>query len=107
MLPSAQSSCCLIPRGVRRCDTVAEALAIVGIVVYVVSLFTINVLKGKLGFAFLGIIGVLNVLWWVGAIRLAKPSSPWARRYYVRDRAYKLQEAIARHGDPNDGADDS
>jgi hypothetical protein len=79
---------------------VAYALAIVAIAVYVVSLFTINVLKGKLGFAFAGLIGVLNVLWWIGAIRLAKPTSWWARRYYVGDRADKLEQAIARHGDP-------
>lgn len=78
----------------------AQTLAIVAITVYVVLLFGINLLKGKFGFAFAGIIGVLNFLWWVGAIRLAKPNSWWARRYYVGDRAHKLQEAIARHGDP-------
>jgi hypothetical protein len=66
--------------------------------VYVVAFFTINVLKGKLVFAFAGLVGVLNLLWWIGAVRLAKPNSWWADRYYVGDREYKLQEAIARHG---------
>jgi hypothetical protein len=87
-------------RGRETVHTVAYALAIVVIAVYVASLFTINVLKGKLGFAFAGFIGVLNVLWWIGAIRLAKPSSWWARRYYVGDQEDKLERAIARHGDP-------
>ena len=79
---------------------VAEALAIVAILVYVVLLFGINLLKGKFVFAFAGLVGILNVLWWIGAARLAKPDSWWARRYYVGDRAHKLQEAVARHGDP-------
>ena len=80
----------------------AEALVIVLITVYVASFVTINVLKGKLGFAVAGLIGVLNVLWWIGAVRLAKPNSWWARRYYVGNQEHKLQEAIARHGGPND-----
>jgi hypothetical protein len=78
---------------------VTETLTIVAITVYAVFFFAINLLKGKYWFAFLGIVGILNVLWWVGAVRLAKPKSWWARRYYVGDRAHKLEEAIARHGD--------
>jgi hypothetical protein len=78
-----------------------DAIAIVLIAVYAVSFFTINSLKGKFGFAFAGIIGVLNFLWWIGAIRLAKPNSWWARRYYVGDREGKLEESIRRHGDPS------
>jgi hypothetical protein len=81
----------------------AEILGILAVVVYAVLLFAINLLKGKFVFALAGFIGVLNVLWWVGAIRLAKPSSWWARRYYVGDRAHKLDEAMARHGDPKSG----
>jgi hypothetical protein len=80
--------------------TGTQTLVIVLIAVYAVFFIAISALKGKYVFAFAGIIGVLNVLWWVGAVRLAKPNSWWARRYYVGDRAHKLQEAIARHGDP-------
>jgi hypothetical protein len=81
----------------------AEILGTLAVVVYAVGFFAINLLKGKFVFAFAGFIGVLNVLWWVGAIRLAKPNSWWARRYYVGDRGHKLDEAIARHGDPESG----
>jgi hypothetical protein len=77
-----------------------QTLAIVAVTVYAIFFFVINLLKGKVGFAFAGIIGILNFLWWIGAIRLAKPNSWWARRYYVGNQAHKLQEAIARHGDP-------
>ena len=84
----------------RRSPILTDTIAIALIAVYAVSFFAINILKGKFGFAFAGIIGVLNFLWWIGAIRLAKPNSWWARRYYVGDREPKLQESIRRHGDP-------
>jgi hypothetical protein len=37
-------------------------------------------MKGKWGFVILGF--ALPVVWVIGAVRLAKPSSWWARRYY-------------------------
>jgi hypothetical protein len=64
----------------------------------VVALFVINILKGKPGMALAGIL--IHVTWYVGAIRLAKPNSWWARRYYVGENGDKLQRAIVRHGEP-------
>jgi hypothetical protein len=67
---------------------------------------TITGLKGKYGYLAVGVF--IHVLWWIGAIRLAKPDSVWARRFYAPDkldRAYvrfptftpQGQAAIARH----------
>ena len=64
--------------------------------VAVVALFVINISKGKPGMAFAGI--VIHVTWYIGAVRLAKPDSWWARRYYVGENEDKLERAIARHG---------
>jgi hypothetical protein len=81
---------------------VTQVIAIVALATYFVVLFGINLLKGKVGFALAGFVGFLHFLWWIGAIRLAKPNSWWARRFYVGDREDKLQKAIARHGDPSE-----
>src|SRR4051794_13255263 len=48
-------------------------------------------LKGKYGMVAGGL--VVHPLWLVGAIRLAKPDSWWARRHYD---GHKLMEAQAR-----------
>jgi hypothetical protein len=80
---------------------VGHVIAIVALATYFVVLFAINLLKGKSGFALAGFVGFLHFLWWIGAIRLAKPNSWWARRFYVGDREHKFVEAIARHGDPS------
>lgn len=50
-------------------------------------------MKGKYGMIAGGIL--LHILWYVGAIRIAKPDSWWARRYYG---AQKLAIAQQRHG---------
>lgn len=47
--------------------------------------------KGKLWLALLFVLGPLIV--GAGAIRLAKPTSPWANRFYSRE---KMQEAVER-----------
>lgn len=70
----------------------------------IVALFVINILKGKPGMAFSGIL--IHVTWYVGAIRLAKPNSWWARHYYVGKNEDKLQRSIARHGEPGLSASD-
>ena len=62
----------------------------------VVALLVINLLKGKPGMALAGL--VIHVTWYIGAVRLAKPNSWWARRYYVGEDDDKLQRAVARHG---------
>ena len=65
-------------------------LVVLGIVVAVPP--TICLLKGKQEMAVLGI--VAYPVWVLGAIRLAKPESRWARRLYADD---KMVRAIARH----------
>jgi hypothetical protein len=53
--------------------TVLEIAIILAVVV-------VCALKGKWGFVALGF--VLPILWFVGAVKIAKPNSFWARRYY-------------------------
>jgi hypothetical protein len=74
------------------------------------GLAVVTVLKGKL---WTGIIGLFfPVLLYVGAIRLARPKAPWARRYYHRPgerwarklarserRERRFHEPVARLGD--------
>jgi hypothetical protein len=56
-------------------------------------LVVIAFLKGRL---WLGVIGlVLPPVAWLASVRLARPGSPWARRWY-RDRPEVLAKALAR-----------
>jgi hypothetical protein len=56
-------------------------------------LVTITLVKGKV---WTGLIGILTpTLAFVGAVRLARPSSPWARRFY-RPGSRKLRRALRR-----------
>lgn len=50
------------------------------------ALFAINALKGKFLLALLAFVPVLFWLAVAGAIRLARPKSWWARRYYDADK---------------------
>jgi hypothetical protein len=54
--------------------------------------------KGKLWLALLFVVGPLIV--GVGAIRLAKPKSPWANRLYSRER---MEAAVERFPEDADG----
>ena len=70
------------------------AVAIVVSVMLVLGLSVAAVFKGKV---VLGVAGILlPVLSLVGAIRLATPDSPWARRRYAPG-SRKLERATARH----------
>jgi hypothetical protein len=44
------------------------------------AVIVVCALKGKWGFVALGF--ALPNLWFIGAVKIAKPSSFWARRYY-------------------------
>jgi hypothetical protein len=67
-----------------------EGLVLWGIVNFTASL--IAFFKGKL---FLGLAGLfIPLLGWIAAIRLARPNSPWARRFYRSDK--KMARAMAR-----------
>src|SRR5215208_1384092 len=58
----------------------------------VILLSLVNIFKGKYWFSLLGLVtGLVIVV--IGAIRLAKPDSAWARRFYP---AEKMKLAIER-----------
>jgi len=61
-------------------DTALAVIAVVFLIVVPVVLAVVNCLKGKYWFALIGffVVGIVGV---IGAIRLAKPNSRWARRY--------------------------
>jgi hypothetical protein len=69
-----------------------EAVLVIALVLVIWGVpLVITALKGKHGMAALGV--AFHFLWWIGAIRLAKPDSFWARRFYDDG---KLREAIHR-----------
>ena len=74
--------------------TRVEAIVSIAVVLAVNLAFTIIcLLKGKV---WLGVIGIyIGLFAFIGAIRLARPGSPWARRRYA-DGSRKLARAIAR-----------
>ena len=82
------------PFGVEE-SSVHSGPRIVSLILIVVDLTmaAIAASKGKLVMAALGI--VVPVVAYVGAIRLARPTSPWAKRRYPAD-SQKLQHARAR-----------
>jgi hypothetical protein len=73
------------------------AIIVAVVIAVIVALFVINILKGKPGMAVLGIF--IHITWYVGAIRLAKPNSWWARHYYVGKNEDKLHRSMNRHGE--------
>ncbi|HEY3503078.1 MAG TPA: hypothetical protein VGN37_09905 [Actinocatenispora sp.] len=68
---------------------VVTLIVIGAVAVYVVPL-TITALKGKQGMATAGVF--FHPIWWVGAIRLAKPESFWARRFYSPEKLAAARE---------------
>ena len=85
-------------------DTVSqEGLASVAITVAITIGFAlVAVLKGKLAFGLIGLFFSPFAI--VGAIRLAKPDSPWARWRY-RTRPKKMAKSLRRYGERAPGAD--
>jgi hypothetical protein len=71
----------------------AAVAALIVALIVAFALAVITVLKGKAWTALLGLLMPLALI--AGAIRLARPGSPWARWRY-RDRPGKLATAIAR-----------
>ena len=70
-----------------------QANRIVGVAVGI-GLLVICWLKGKRGFAFLGV--VVPFVWLIGAIRLAKPTSYWATRWYGDAKMAEAEQRFAR-----------
>jgi hypothetical protein len=72
---------------------VIERLLVLGILIVVVGIPAgITWSKGQRAAFFLGFL-LLGMVWVVAACRLARPSSPWARRFYG---AKKMQRARDR-----------
>jgi hypothetical protein len=65
-------------------------------VLITIGLSIVTVLKGKLAFGLMGLF--IPVFSLVGAIRLAKPDSPWAKWRYAK-RPTKLARAQRRYGE--------
>jgi hypothetical protein len=76
-------------------DQTGTAIGTFGAVVVVLTLAAITFLKGRL---LLGAMSIfVPVVGLVGACRLAKPSSPWARWRYHGRREERMERARARH----------
>jgi uncharacterized membrane protein len=77
----------------RRDKAVAERLLVLGILIAVIGIPAgITWAKGQRAAFFLGFL-LFGMIWIVAALRLARPSSWWARRFYGPK---KMQRAIAR-----------
>ncbi|GLP81113.1 hypothetical protein [Mycobacterium antarcticum] len=75
-------------------DIAAFRYAAVGVLLANFVLVAITALKGKYPTALLGVF--LSPIAWVAAVRLARPTSPWARwRYSPRKRARAQRRAAA------------
>jgi cell division protein FtsW (lipid II flippase) len=70
-----------------------QANSIVGVAIGI-GLLVICWLKGKRAFAFVGII--IPFVWLTGAIRLAKPTSYWATRWYGDAKMAEAEQRFAR-----------
>ena len=79
-------------------DTTSPGLIALGIAFLLVDIFTIMIAfsKFRLMHGMFGLVFYPLALW--GAWRLAKPNSPWAKRFYGERRPEKQARAEARYG---------
>jgi hypothetical protein len=75
-------------------NAVAIAYGIGLAVLLIIAPLTITALKGQWAFFVAGWI-TIGVVWWIAALRLARPRSWWARHLYGPD---KLARANDRYG---------
>lgn len=80
-------------------STMENVLLVAAVIVWMlgawVTPMVIASLKGKNGLVLAGLLVGGAIVWWIGAIRLAKPDSYWARRYYDQG---KRERSEARFG---------
>lgn len=74
--------------------TIVDIAGVVAVLVLVVITIVVTALKGKYGLVAVGLL--IHLCWWIGALRLAKPGSYWARRFYDLDRL-RAQARFPRH----------
>lgn len=70
-----------------------QANSIVGVAIGI-GLLAVCWLKGKRGFVFLGVF--IPFVWLIGAIRLAKPTSHWATRWYSDAKLAAAEQRFTR-----------
>jgi hypothetical protein len=75
---------------------IAIAYGIVAWAVLIIVPATITVLKGQWALFIAGWL-TLGIVWWIADLRLARPQSWWAARFYGPD---KLARAQNRYGPP-------
>jgi hypothetical protein len=73
--------------------TTAAWAFVLAILALMLGAIVVNGLKGKWGFVVGGFL--IHLLWPIGAIRLAKPGSWWATRFYDE---LTMAESLRRHG---------
>jgi hypothetical protein len=72
---------------------VVELIVLYSILAVVVASIVMCALKGKWGMLFGGFF--IHPLWFVGAIRLAKPKSWWARKRYGSEKFGRAVQRVA------------
>jgi hypothetical protein len=87
-----------IPFEIDRGDAELFVVSLLALLI-ALTLSAICFLKGKLWHATLGLFPALSLLLWWGAWRLAKPGSPWAKRFYADRRPEKQRRAEERYRD--------
>jgi hypothetical protein len=68
------------------------AIVLAGLLASVVT-GVVTGLKGKYGFLAVGLL--IGLFWILGAIRLAKPDSWWAKRFYDEEKMRRARERFA------------
>jgi hypothetical protein len=72
-------------------------IVVVWALVVVIPAF-VTVAKGHIALFFAGFL-LLGLIWWIAAWRLAKPNSPWAKRFYGPEKQEKSRRRY-EHVDP-------
>jgi hypothetical protein len=76
-----------------------EVLIVVAVLALLFVPGAITVAKGHIALFYAGLL--IGLVWVVAAFRLAKPNSPWARRYY---RSEKLARSKRRYPETNESS---
>ncbi len=75
--------------GVSTGAALAYGVALFGVLIVVPG--TVTLLKGQRGLFLAGLL-FGGIVWWITALRLGRPGSWWARRFYDTDKLARAQE---------------
>jgi hypothetical protein len=87
-------------RNVTASVSVTEVIVIVLVLGVIYGLAGVTVAKGHVALFFAGLL-TLGLVWLIATPRLAKPNSPWAKRFYGSE---KLERSRRRYPDIEPGA---